>query len=562
MNIYTDPVSLSKEWTFDVFPYEKTVDLQAVAAENGLPLQDVIFRTPLTAAPDGRLVCEVPVESRPFRTLVEAPGRSPRMVELGWTARNAVQIPLPRSYGIPFHLTDDGQVLKGPCELVLEWKPKGLRFIPDGDSFTSGAIQGLSPIRASLKVGPSGEGRLPLDSEGSWEGLHFRLMVRRPNTRVFDFGILNADLLGPLPWRFELQPPTAEVQVLVEDEAGYPVDGAQILLELDTAKAIEKARNLRAIEPLGQPPSVRRFGITDLKGLFRARMLAGAPLSCTASLGSRKAQADVEYPLEAGSQHLVRIVLPLPGLLLAGLILDPEGSPPSRFEELLVTATALETDYSRSTHPTVDGSFRFQELPAGVYQVSVADSVTDLAETIASAGDEAVELQMSATGIFELRLIDAVTGAPIERGAMAFYDEEGWDFINFKPGRVQHAMPAYWAVGIEVEGYAFSWLDLRPYYGMRRALETVALERGRTVSFSLTAMDGTPLSEVPELYLSVAGFRWFQALSTATSESGGTVLMWKTAPLEPCFVELKLKDGTTHMVKVPSGNQRIVPVRF
>jgi len=191
-----------------------------------------------------------------------------------------------------------------------------------------------------------------------------------------------------------------------------------------------------------------------------------------------------------------------PGRPIAGHVVAPDGKPaegPLDVRAQLLMAQGTEVD--RVVRASPDGSFRFEPLPAGDYQITAYGPMYDMQGIAAAkAGDEAVEVRMRRTAALKFRFV-FVDGAPPDATLSLVMEPYGGGAVVYRrslpPGRTADGVeltgvtPGRWTLQVACDTWRASMDRIEPTDGETREVE-VRLVRTLRVTGKLFSPDGAP----------------------------------------------------------------------
>jgi hypothetical protein len=242
------------------------------------------------------------------------------------------------------------------------------------------------------------------------------------------------------------------------------------------------------------------FAQTDADGRWRMR---DVPLDHHAKLRCAIDGVVLERPLEPREPGAPFDFVFEPGRPIAGRVVAPDGTPVQGLIDVraqLLLAQGTEVD--RVVRAAPDGSFHFDPLPAGDYQISAYGPMYDMqgvAQT--KAGDESVEVRMRKTATVKLRFT-FVDGEPPDsplslqlepfgggavvhrRRLLPGHSGDGAELTGVTPGR--------WALQVACDTWRATMDRIEPKDGETLVVD-VRLTKTLRVMGKLFSPDGAPL---------------------------------------------------------------------
>jgi hypothetical protein len=315
------------------------------------------------------------------------------------------------------------------------------------------------------------------------------------------------------------------------------------------------------------------FARTDDDGRWRIRSV---PLSLHARLRCSYEGVVLEKPMEPSEPGAPFDFAFEPGRPIAGRVLAPDGGPVEGLIDVraqLLLAQGTEVD--RVVRADADGSFRFEPLPAGDYQITAYGPAYDMQGAVQTkAGEESVEVRMHKTATVKLRFkfVDGEPPAetlslqmePFGGGAVRYvrkllpgHSGDGVELTGLAPGR--------WSLQVACDTWRASMDRIEPIDGQTLVVD-VRLVKTLRVMGKLLAPDGRPLASTQVVVGPVAPTQG-TVVSAVSGADGGVDLTgllpgrWIAIVDVPGLAEMRtpieLKDGVNEPLTLripPSGS--------
>jgi hypothetical protein len=242
-----------------------------------------------------------------------------------------------------------------------------------------------------------------------------------------------------------------------------------------------------------------KFARTDADGRWRIRNVPfGLHARIRCSIDGVVREQTME-PAEAGASFDFTFE---PGKPIAGRVVAPDGKPVEGLVDVRAQLTMAQgTEVDRVVRAAADGTFRFEPLPAGDYQLTATGSAYDLQGVAqVKAGDESAEVRMhkKATVKFRFTFVggeppDAVLSLEMEpfgggadvyrRRLLPGHSGDGVELTGVTPGR--------WTLHVECDTWRATMDRIEPTDGETLAVD-VRLTKTLRVLGKLLLPDGSP----------------------------------------------------------------------
>lgn len=576
--------------------YPDEIQLEAWDALKWLTLEDATFRNverdlePETSAAElaplpsvaGRLTWQWFDEYVSPLILVEAQGYLPVMVVPNRERAGHVQIPMYASGTTPLRVVNEGQPLAGPAEVIVNYYPSWYFFADDPDFANLAEIP--QPIITEITRTDSwGNGYLPFfvvpqqsrQPFTTSEGVSTcKVRIQGPGGLSRDFGWLDlADSVFNQRRElvFDLQPPRMDVSVQVLDEFDKPLKGYDVHLAAFAVPASDdfQLRHRRRDWGELQVDGIQSTGLTDDSGRYAHRFLVPSLLrwSVGGDIGSTASLESGELLLFQGKNETITVRVPSAairqsaGLGLAGWVRDRHGEmlqDPAATRVALRRANAVGTTYQDWSSVSATGEFRFANLQAGLYELTLFDESLPVMKIEALAGSREIELRTQPSRNYRIQVVSDMIAEPVFRPQLRFLTRGGnyvdWPYPPDSDGyfAIPRIPESYENLFIVQEGAEIFVRPLREASGEQVHEWTCILSPGRAVSIKVYDEEGRPADFV-------AALRWMNPPLNvswiAERKSERKAFTWTHAPVSAWSVQALDSQGQEigTPFKVPSG---------
>ncbi len=562
---------------FEVLPYADRIELHTVDAETGALLTEARYSLVPMGSPaaadgfpqhrelpseGGALAYEAPEEERPVVLLVEAPGYRARNVYVAEQGAAPLQVPLDRAETMRARVTVRGEAPGAPCRIRWVWRPSELTLSagPEDEENSSG-FRPDGHVRGEAITDEMGFTELPFRPHEDRFPDFPHLWVEGPDGLQRYFGKLNTDQLGEEPWRFELDPDRATVEVRATNISGAPVADLQVMVEITRWKLDDPwgMANYQYGEDMDSVWLADR-GRTGADGKLLLQVLAGTGFEWKATLPGHSFDGRVAEPLQRDEVRVLELTPPGPETVIAGRVLFADGRPVDDTIRIGLWAEAPDGGRAKDVSSTgADGRFHFYGLPPGSYRVHYGAPPFGpwLGDFAATTGSEDLEVILPPLQDLVVRAVDARTGGPIDSFRATLRGAD-WSRQTSSIGDslIDKHFGALWEeITLHRDGYQAQTVDLRTLPPSRKAMLEVALEPARTVHLVLVDEQGRPvdwdsvLLHLPDGEPEEPG-EW-------DDEEVGWI--WRSAPFHPLRLQFVDEEGEplSRVHEIPAGEAKV-----